>query len=133
MATSESSSSSTSSAEIRALSEIEQVKMDQLFLATSSSNIDIYRPSVNTSNANELQNHTSLYTQPLSNPRLQNFLPSTPVGMSQQSFTNMEYLTSRYLRQQQQQQLQQLQQQRQILLQQEAGDQPTEVEPLILN
>lgn len=32
-----------------------------------------------------------------------NFFPSTPVGMSQQQFSEMEYLTSRYLRQQQQQ------------------------------
>ena len=31
-------------------------------------------------------------------------LPSTPVGFSQQQFSEMEYLTSRYLRQQQQQQ-----------------------------
>jgi hypothetical protein len=121
MATSESSSSSTSSAEIRSLSEAEQAKLDQLFQATSSVNTEIYRPTPNSANANELQNLSNLYVRPESNPRLQNFLPSTPVGMSQQHFSNMEYLTARYLKQQQQQQqFQQLQQQRQLLLQQEA-------------
>jgi hypothetical protein len=58
-----------------------------------------------------------------SNQRTTNFLPSTPVGMSQQQFSEMEYLTSRYLRQQQQQQQQiqlLLQQQQQQQLQQEA-------------
>lgn len=121
MATSESSSSSTSSAEIRTLSEAEQVKLDLLFQAASSANTELFRPTPNPANANELQNMSNLYARPESNPRLQNFLPSTPVGMSQQNFSNMEYLTARYLKQQQQQQqLQQLQQQRQLLLQQEA-------------
>ena len=52
----------------------------------------------------------------------QNFLPSTPVGMSQQQFSEMEYLTSRYLRQQEQQ-LQQILPQLQILPQQQQQQQ----------
>ena len=89
------------------------------------------RPQVNSSEGgNFYQNTHQIITSQQqvnnvaeSNQRTTNFLPSTPVGMSQQQFSEMEYLTSRYLRQQQQQKQQiqlLLQQQQQQQLQQEA-------------
>ena len=114
-----SSSGSTTSSGVRKItsseSDANKIRMDSPNTGkVTASSASLQSPSFFQTKAQAHYANGSNGHQAASKESNQRILPSTPVGISQQQFSEMEYLTSRYLRQQQQQQQQQhLQQQQQ--------------------